>query len=71
MQLEWPCSPWSDEPALKEVGWYQLRNILDGIRGVSWLMLESAGLSAPEIESLIVEVREELQCKKYICYWPT
>lgn len=45
---------------MQEEGRYSLRNVQEGLRGVGWKMLQAAGLSAPEIEQLISDVKGEV-----------
>lgn len=54
---------------MKEVGLYNMSNMLDGFRGVGWKMLQAAGLMAPEIEQLIEEVKAEVQDMSNRFYW--
>jgi hypothetical protein len=54
---------------MREVGLYNMSNMLDGFRGVGWKMLQAAGLSAPEIEELIEDVKREVEDITNRFYW--
>jgi hypothetical protein len=57
----WPTSPWPLDPRMREVGLYNMSNMLDGFRGAGWKMLQAAGLSPPDIEQLTEDVKREVQ----------
>jgi hypothetical protein len=38
-----------------------MTNMLDGFRGAGWKLLQAAGLSAPEIEKLTEDVKNEVR----------
>ncbi|KAK9776349.1 putative S-adenosyl-L-methionine-dependent methyltransferase [Seiridium cardinale] len=63
--IEWPMGPWSSDPRLKESGWYLLRSIMAGLRGMSWALLSLAGVSPEEIEDLLEECRKDVLNRKY------
>lgn len=50
-----PCNPWPKDRRLKEIGLYQLQNLLDGLKSIGWKMLKLAGFTKPEIDDLISE----------------
>ncbi|KAH8674149.1 S-adenosyl-L-methionine-dependent methyltransferase [Xylariales sp. PMI_506] len=67
-----PCNPWPEDPKLKHVGYYQLTNMIKGLKGISWKMLQHAGYSAAEIEDLIRETQAYLQSPQnhpYATFW--
>ncbi|KAH8678415.1 S-adenosyl-L-methionine-dependent methyltransferase [Xylariales sp. PMI_506] len=63
-----PIGPWPQEPKLKKVGLYNLSNMYDGVRGISWKMLQYAGYTPEEIESLITDVQAELRDPQNYAY---
>ncbi|KAH8651246.1 S-adenosyl-L-methionine-dependent methyltransferase [Xylariales sp. PMI_506] len=60
-QLIVPYNPWPQDPKLKEVGYYMLMNMLEGMRGISWKMLSAAGLAPDEIEKMVVDTEEYIK----------
>ncbi|KAH8648496.1 S-adenosyl-L-methionine-dependent methyltransferase [Xylariales sp. PMI_506] len=56
-----PVNTWPQDPRLKKVGLYNLKNCYDGVRGIGWKMLRAAGYSPEEVETLILEVQAELR----------
>jgi hypothetical protein len=54
-----PCGPWPEDPKLRLIGHYQLRNIYDGARGVGWKMLRASGMETDAVELLISQVETE------------
>jgi hypothetical protein len=54
-----PIGPWDSDPRLRRIGTYMLRNLMDGARGFAWKMLRACGLAPTDIESLILEVKQE------------
>ncbi|KAH8658457.1 S-adenosyl-L-methionine-dependent methyltransferase [Xylariales sp. PMI_506] len=63
-----PNSPWPQDPNLKKVGHYQLRNIVDGLRGISWQLASLSGMPPDEIETLVAESIEYLKDSKHHPY---
>ncbi|KAH8660555.1 hypothetical protein BX600DRAFT_438768 [Xylariales sp. PMI_506] len=59
-----PTSPWPQNEKLARVGEYNMRNIYDGARGISWKMLAAAGMSSEEIDVIIDELKQELTDKR-------
>ncbi|KAI0121289.1 S-adenosyl-L-methionine-dependent methyltransferase [Xylariales sp. AK1849] len=60
-RLPWPCSPWPQNPLLKQVGKWQLKNIVGGVRGIGWKMLRASGMPPAEIEQLTNDIKAEIQ----------
>ncbi|KAH8660063.1 S-adenosyl-L-methionine-dependent methyltransferase [Xylariales sp. PMI_506] len=58
-----PTGGWHHDPHLKKIGEYNLQNMSEGIRGIGWKMLRSAGMSPEAIESLVPEVLREIHDK--------
>ncbi|KAK8106595.1 S-adenosyl-L-methionine-dependent methyltransferase [Apiospora kogelbergensis] len=60
-RFEVPCSPWPKDPHAAHIGAYQQRNMHDGLRGVSYLLLRNAGMSPEEIEEFVQATKQELR----------
>ncbi|KAK8857296.1 S-adenosyl-L-methionine-dependent methyltransferase [Apiospora arundinis] len=60
-RFEVPCSPWPKDPQAAQIGAYQQRNMHDGLRGVSYLLLRNAGMSPEEIEEFVQATKQELR----------
>lgn len=56
-----PCSPWPKNLQAAQIGAYQQRNMHDGLRGVSYLLLRNAGMSPEEIEEFVQATKVELR----------
>ncbi|KAI1501566.1 S-adenosyl-L-methionine-dependent methyltransferase [Biscogniauxia marginata] len=66
-----PGNPWPRGEAQKELGALQMRNILEGIHGMSMTLLtKMLGMRAEEVEALLVEVRKDLQNRNIHFYYP-
>lgn len=48
-----------------------LSNFVEGARGIGWKLLEEAGLTAPEIESLTNDAKSTIKNEHYRCYLST
>lgn len=56
-----PCSPWPKDKRLKEIGLYQLQNLLEGIRPMAWKMFKLAGFTEQEIEDMVSAAKDYLR----------
>lgn len=56
-----PCSPWPRNAQAAQIGAYQQRNMHDGLRGVSYLLLRNAGMAPAEIEDFVQATKRELR----------
>ncbi|KAH8660355.1 S-adenosyl-L-methionine-dependent methyltransferase [Xylariales sp. PMI_506] len=65
----WPLSPWPSDSRMREVGWYNMSNMLDGLQSVGSKMLKAAGLSTPEIKQLTDDARREVEDTTNRFYW--
>lgn len=65
-----PCSPWPQDPKMKKVGQYMMTNMYEGFRGVGWKALGFLGLSATEIEQVIVGAKRDITNSQYRVYIP-
>ncbi|KAH8651350.1 S-adenosyl-L-methionine-dependent methyltransferase [Xylariales sp. PMI_506] len=63
-----PYNPWPEDEKLKQVGHYNLRNMLDGLRGICWKMLSFAGLGPEEIEKMTSEAEEYIKDTRHHTY---
>ncbi|KAI0168794.1 S-adenosyl-L-methionine-dependent methyltransferase [Pestalotiopsis sp. NC0098] len=59
-KLPWAYSPWPQDRRLKLAGKFMQSNIYEGIRGISFMFLTGAGLTEPEINQMILDVRADL-----------
>jgi hypothetical protein len=55
-----PVTPWPSDPKFRQIGQWQLQNMMDAARSGGWLLLRATGMAPEEVEQLIVEVKEEL-----------
>ncbi|KAI0151354.1 S-adenosyl-L-methionine-dependent methyltransferase [Pestalotiopsis sp. NC0098] len=70
--LIWPDNPWPKDRKLKEVGLLELKNLLAGLRGMSYKLLTHAGYSPEAIETLVKESHDYLRdCRNrpYGIFW--
>ncbi|KAK6076583.1 methyltransferase domain-containing protein [Seiridium cupressi] len=62
-----PCNPWPKARKQKEMGHFQLKNLLDGMRGVGFKMMRAAGFSPEEIEQTVTEAKEYVSdCRNHV-----
>jgi hypothetical protein len=68
---KWPMNPWPKSERDKELGAWTLQNFLDGLQGFTLALFSRVqGWTIQEIEVFLVEVRADLQNRKYHGYWP-
>ncbi|PGH12816.1 hypothetical protein AJ79_04040 [Helicocarpus griseus UAMH5409] len=68
---KWPQNQWPKDPALKELGRWNMINTLDGLHGFSArLCVQVLGMSQEELEVLLAAVRKDIQNPKVHAYWP-
>lgn len=60
IKTPWPIGSWPGNPVLRKVGLFQRTNFSLGIRGLSYKMIGSVGLSVGEIDTLTEEVLKEI-----------
>lgn len=66
-----PGNPWARGEDQKILGTMQMENILDGLHGFSiGLFTKMMGMSAQEVELLLVDVRKDLRNTKIHFYYP-
>ena len=69
--FKWPINTWPKDKRLKEIGKWNMLNMLDGIEGFTfrpWTKI--LGKSAEETELFLVDVRKDLQDRNIHSYWP-
>ncbi|KAK6065900.1 methyltransferase [Seiridium cupressi] len=54
-----PINEWHPDKKLKQAGLYHSRMMLDNLRGVVWKMVQGNGLSDPEIDEMVAQVKPE------------
>lgn len=55
-----PVHEWHPDPRMKWLGQWQVKNLYDGARGLSWKMLETAGLSPAEIDETVDGFKKQI-----------
>ncbi|KAJ9642346.1 hypothetical protein H2199_004726 [Coniosporium tulheliwenetii] len=71
IKYKWPQNTWPKGKRDKELGMWTLANILEGLQGFSLaLMTRFLGLSAEEVELLLVDVRKDMRNRDIHSYWP-
>ncbi|ETN45927.1 uncharacterized protein HMPREF1541_00109 [Cyphellophora europaea CBS 101466] len=69
--FKWPVNTWPKDDKLKEMGSWNLINMLDGLEGFTvrlWTM--ALEMSTEEIEVILAGVRKDVQDKRIHSYWP-
>ncbi|KAI0003510.1 S-adenosyl-L-methionine-dependent methyltransferase [Xylariaceae sp. FL0662B] len=66
-----PGNTWAKGADQKELGFMQMENILEGIHGMSMtLFTKFLGMSAEEVELMLVDVRKDLRNRDIHFYYP-
>ena len=68
--FRWPVGSWPKDAKLKEIGKWNLINMLDGLEGFTvrlWTM--ALGMEMEEIEVILAAVRKDLVDKRIHSYW--
>lgn len=66
-----PINTWPKDKKLKELGKWNLVNMVDGLEGYTVRpFTKIMGMGIEEVELLMMEVRKELHSKKMHVYWP-
>ncbi|KAM6504758.1 hypothetical protein FSOLCH5_015253 [Fusarium solani] len=69
--LKMPINGWAKDPRLKEVGWMWVRNMLDGLSGFSYQLLNKAfERTSAQIEISLIDVRRDLTNPRIHAYMP-
>jgi hypothetical protein len=59
-----PQTPWPEDPKLKRIGEFQLKNMLEFVQGGAWKMLRAAGMEPDEIGQLTSDVASEVMDRR-------
>lgn len=71
VQYVWPQNPWPKDRKLKELGRWNLVNMLDGLEGYSMALLTRAhGMSVEEVQVFLADVRRDMKDTRIHSYWP-
>lgn len=71
VRYKWPQNRWPKDPRLKELGQWNMVNTLDGLHGfAARLCTQVLGMSAEELELLLMESRRDIQNPRVHAYWP-
>ena len=57
----WPMNPWPRGNYYKTVGAYFLADMLDGIEGISFKVLQTMGMTLDEIKPLLEDARRDMK----------
>ena len=68
--FKWPINTWPKENRLKELGKWNMINMLDGLEGFTARLFNKVlGMSMDEVQILLADVRKDLQNRKIHSYW--
>jgi trans-aconitate methyltransferase len=71
VQYVWPSNAWPKDKKLKEMGRWNLVNMLDGLEGYSMALFTRAhGMSPEEVQVFLADVRKDMKNPKIHSYWP-
>ncbi|KAJ0130372.1 HET-domain-containing protein [Fusarium oxysporum f. sp. albedinis] len=66
-----PINGWASDPRLKQVGWMWVRNMLDGLSGFSYQLLNKTfERTSTKIEASLINVRRDLMSPRIHAYMP-
>lgn len=67
---KWPINPWAKHPKYKEMGMWNLENVVGGLSGLSLaLFTRVLGWTVEELEVFLVEVRRDMRDTRIHGYW--
>jgi len=70
-KFKWPINPWPRDPNLKEMGLWNMVNMLKGLDGFTVRLFTTAlGMTTEEIQVSLVQVRKDLRDTRIHSYWP-
>ena len=70
-KYEWPLGTWAKGKKQKTLGLWYREDLLQGLHAFSAAVLTRAmGMTLPEIEVLLMEVREEIKSNRIHIYLP-
>ena len=68
---KWPLNRWPKDPELKEIGMWNMHNILDGLHAGSLApFTRGLGWSREKLEVLLMQVRKDVQDRSIHAYIP-
>jgi hypothetical protein len=68
--LPWPINTWPKDTYLKLLGlWFQF-DLLEGLNSTTALLTRGLGWSTEEVESLLVDVRKDIENRRVHAYVP-
>lgn len=71
LEFKWPQNVWPKDKNFKELGRWNLINMLDGLHGFSIaLFTRVLGMSVKEVEDFLVDVRRDVEDRSIHSYWP-
>lgn len=71
LNYKMPINTWPKDKALKELGKWNLINMVEGLEGYTVRpFTKIMGMSIEEVELMMMEVRKDLHNKKMHTYWP-
>lgn len=71
VEMKWPMSDWSDDPKLREAGFWMKVSTLGDLRGMSSeVFLRYLGWTTGDLDDLLARVKEEWQSEDIHGYWP-
>ncbi|KAL2760018.1 hypothetical protein ACRALDRAFT_1079087 [Sodiomyces alcalophilus JCM 7366] len=67
---KWPINPWAKHPKYKEMGMWNLENVVGGLSGLSLaLFTRVLGWTVEELELFLVDVRRDMKDTSIHAYW--
>lgn len=67
---KWPINTWPKDPKFKEIGAWNIENVVGGLSGLSMLLFTRVlGWTVEELEVFLVEVRKDMKNPAIHGYW--
>ncbi|KAM0809208.1 hypothetical protein AB5N19_09551 [Seiridium cardinale] len=63
-----PCNPWPEHEKLKEVGRFNIVNLVEGLQGIGWQMLTASEMTPGEVDKLIEDINNEVRDRRNHSY---
>lgn len=70
VRFKWPINPWPVGKKDKELGLWCMANLLDGLEAFSMYLFTESGKSMEEVQTLLVNVRNDLKNRSIHAYIP-
>lgn len=68
--LKLPLGPWAKDPRLKQCGWLEMINMVEGVDAMTKMLFTRAlGWSPEEVEVFLADVRTEARSKHIHSYY--